>query len=61
MKAHNVKNFVVSGSNTPFENLWNLQIDKKYHTNSHKNPHGESKYFLENILKDLAASDKVIF
>jgi len=61
MKANNVKNFVFSSSATVYGTPQYLPIDEKHATNGDEitNPYGKSKYIVEQILKDLAISDKV--
>ncbi len=63
MKENNVKNFVFSSSATVYGNPKYLPIDEKHTTDGDQitNPYGKSKFIVEHILKDLAASDKVIW
>ena len=64
MKVNNfVKNFVFSSSATVYGNPQYLPIDEKHSTNGDEitNPYGKSKFIVEHILKDLAASDEVKF
>ncbi len=56
MKAHNIKNLVFSSSCTVYGNPDNLPINENSPLQP-ANPYGRSKQMVEEILKDLSASD----
>lgn len=58
MKKHKVKNFVFSSSATVYGRAKSMPIYEKFETGAVTNPYGRTKYFIEEILKDLYASDK---
>lgn len=58
MKAANVFNFVYSSSATVYGDPISLPIKETHPTGNCTNPYGKSKYFTEEILKDLSASDR---
>lgn len=58
MAAANVFNFVYSSSATVYGEPNALPIKETHPTGNCTNPYGKSKYFTEEILKDLSASDK---
>lgn len=58
MAAANVFNFVYSSSATVYGEPIALPIKETHPTGNCTNPYGKSKYFTEEILKDLCASDK---
>lgn len=51
-------NFLYSSSATVYGETQYLPIDEKHPTGNCTNPYGKSKYFVEEILKDLCAADK---
>lgn len=57
MAAANVFNFVYSSSATVYGEPQELPIKESHPTGNCTNPYGKSKYFTEEILKDLCASD----
>ncbi|XP_039299394.1 UDP-glucose 4-epimerase-like [Nilaparvata lugens] len=60
MKEKNVTKLVFSSSSTVYGNPEYLPICEKHPTGrSCTNPYGKSKYFVEEILRDLVTSDKV--
>lgn len=60
MKAHKVTNLVYSSSSTVYGTPQFLPLTEDHPTGQGcTNPYGKSKYFVEEILKDLCASDKV--
>lgn len=62
MKTHKVTNFIYSSSSTVYGTPQFLPLTEDHPTGQGcTNPYGKSKYFVEEILKDLSASDKVIF
>ncbi|XP_031641202.1 UDP-glucose 4-epimerase [Contarinia nasturtii] len=58
MAAANIFNFVYSSSATVYGEPNALPIKETHPTGNCTNPYGKSKYFTEEILKDLSASDK---
>lgn len=61
MAENQVFNFVYSSSATVYGDPVSLPITEDHPTGNCTNPYGKSKYFTEEILKDLCASDKVRF
>ena len=61
MAENQVFNFVYSSSATVYGDPVNLPITEDHPTGNCTNPYGKSKYFTEEILKDLCTSDKVSF
>lgn len=57
MTEANVFNFVYSSSATVYGEPQKLPLDEMHPTGSCTNPYGKSKYFTEEILKDLCESD----
>lgn len=58
MKAHNVKKMVYSSSATVYGTPQKLPLTEDHPTGlGCTNPYGKSKYFVEEILKDLVKSD----
>ncbi|XP_058461300.1 UDP-glucose 4-epimerase [Malaya genurostris] len=57
MEENNVFNFVYSSSATVYGEPQKLPLDENHHTGNCTNPYGKSKYFTEEILKDLCQSD----
>ncbi|XP_039299456.1 UDP-glucose 4-epimerase-like [Nilaparvata lugens] len=61
MKEKNVTKLVFSSSSTVYGNPEYLPICEKHPTGrSCTNPYGKSKYFVEEILRDLVTSDKTM-
>ncbi|KAJ8881930.1 hypothetical protein PR048_018417 [Dryococelus australis] len=61
MKDHNVKKLIYSSSATVYGTPQKLPLTEDHPTGVNcTNPYGKSKYFVEEILKDLVASDKVV-
>ncbi len=61
MKSFNVKNMVFSSSATVYGQPKSLPVDESHPTGqSVTNPYGRTKYFIEEILRDLCSSDPVI-
>lgn len=58
MKEFSVKNFIFSSSATVYGEPQKLPIDESHPTGGCANPYGKSKFFIEEILKDLHASEK---
>jgi hypothetical protein len=59
MKAHNVKKIVYSSSATVYGTPQKLPLTEDHPTGlGCTNPYGKSKYFVEEILKDLVKSDE---
>lgn len=62
MKEHGVTNLVYSSSSTVYGNPQFLPLTESHPTGQGcTNPYGKTKYFVEEILKDLCMSDKVIW
>lgn len=57
MAAANVYNFVYSSSATVYGEPQSLPINETHPTGNCTNPYGKSKYFTEEMLKDLCASN----
>lgn len=58
MKKYGVKNFIFSSSATVYGRPEYLPIDEAHHTGRQcTNPYGKTKFFTEEILKDLCAAD----
>ncbi|XP_063226800.1 UDP-glucose 4-epimerase isoform X2 [Bacillus rossius redtenbacheri] len=59
MKDHNVKKLIYSSSATVYGTPQKLPLTEDHPTGVNcTNPYGKSKYFVEEILKDLVTSDK---
>lgn len=59
MKKFGVKKFIFSSSATVYGYPDYLPIDENHHTGRNcTNPYGRTKYFIEEILKDLCLSEK---
>lgn len=60
MKTHGVFKLVYSSSATVYGTPQYLPLDEKHPTGQGcTNPYGKSKYFVEEIMKDLCSSDPV--
>lgn len=60
MRKHGVKNFIFSSSCTVYGVPQYLPLDEEHPTGQAcTNPYGRTKYFIEEMLKDLNASEKV--
>ncbi|MBQ7653067.1 MAG: UDP-glucose 4-epimerase GalE [Clostridia bacterium] len=57
MRAHNVKNILFSSSATVYGTPKTVPIREDFPTGACTNPYGKTKYFIEEILKDLYVSD----
>ena len=57
MKEFNVKNIVFSSSATVYGKPIHLPIDEDHPAGNCSNTYGKTKYFVEEILRDLSASD----
>jgi UDP-glucose 4-epimerase len=59
MKENNVKNLVFSSSCTVYGKPQYLPLDENHPLSADyiTSPYGKSKYFVENILKDVYSSD----
>ncbi|CAG2106998.1 unnamed protein product [Medioppia subpectinata] len=59
MKRNGVKKFIFSSSATVYGTAEYLPIDEKHPTGRNcTNPYGKTKYFIEEVLKDLSVSEK---
>lgn len=59
MAEHGVFDLVYSSSSTVYGEPQFLPLTEDHPTGNCTNPYGKSKFFTEEILKDLCASDKV--
>lgn len=60
MKEYGVKNFVYSSSSTVYGIPQRLPLTETHPTGQGcTNPYGKSKYFVEEILKDVCTADEV--
>ena len=59
MQENGVYNMIFSSSATVYGDPSYLPIDEKHPTGGCTNPYGKTKFFIEEILKDLCAADKV--
>ena len=59
MQEYGVYNMIFSSSATVYGDPKKLPIDENHPTGGCTNPYGKTKYFIEEILKDLCAADKV--
>uniref|UniRef100_A0A2K6RC04 UDP-glucose 4-epimerase n=1 Tax=Rhinopithecus roxellana TaxID=61622 RepID=A0A2K6RC04_RHIRO len=58
MKAHGVKNLVFSSSATVYGKPQYLPLDEAHPTGGCTNPYGKSKFFIEEMIRDLCQADK---
>ncbi|XP_036710082.1 UDP-glucose 4-epimerase isoform X2 [Balaenoptera musculus] len=58
MRAHGVKNLVFSSSATVYGNPRYLPLDEAHPTGGCTNPYGKSKFFIEEMIRDLCQADK---
>ena len=59
MKEFGVWNLVFSSSATVYGSPEYLPLDEKHPVGGCTNPYGKTKYFIEEILKDLCKAEKV--
>ena len=59
MKEFGVYKIVFSSSATVYGQPQYLPLDEKHPVGGCTNPYGKTKYFIEEILKDLCTADKV--
>lgn len=59
MRAHNVKNIVFSSSATVYGNPKTVPISEDFPVGGCTNPYGKTKYFIEEILKDVFIADNL--
>ncbi|CAC5420174.1 galE [Mytilus coruscus] len=57
MKEHSVKNLIFSSSCTVYGDPKYLPVDENHPTGGCTNPYGKTKFFIEEILKDLWKAD----
>ncbi|XP_043916005.1 UDP-glucose 4-epimerase [Protopterus annectens] len=57
MKTHGVKNIVFSSSATVYGDPKYLPIDEQHPVGGCTNPYGKSKYFIEEMLRDLSTAE----
>jgi UDP-glucose 4-epimerase len=60
MEKHGVKNIVFSSSATVYGDPQYLPLDEKHPVGGCTNPYGKTKYFIEEILRDVVIAQKVI-
>jgi UDP-glucose 4-epimerase len=60
MKENNVKRFIYSSSATVYGIPEQLPLTENMETGNCTNPYGKTKFMVEEILKDLCNSDKVL-
>ena len=60
MAKHGVKNIVFSSSATVYGDPQYLPLDEKHPVGGCTNPYGKTKYFIEEILKDVVIAQKVV-
>ena len=58
MKVKNIKNFIYSSSATVYGVPEKLPLTEEMETGKCTNPYGKTKFFVEEVLKDLCQSDK---
>uniref|UniRef100_A0A8B9IKC4 UDP-glucose 4-epimerase n=1 Tax=Anser cygnoides TaxID=8845 RepID=A0A8B9IKC4_ANSCY len=58
MKAHGVKNIVFSSSATVYGDPKYLPLDENHPVGGCTNPYGKSKYFIEEMIRDLCKAEK---
>lgn len=59
MKENNVKNLIFSSSATVYGTPEYLPLDEKHPVGGCTNPYGKTKFFIEEILKDLSKAEPV--
>lgn len=57
MKAHGVTKFIFSSSATVYGDPQYLPLDEKHPVGACTNPYGKTKYFIEEICRDLAIAE----
>lgn len=60
MQAHKVHNLVFSSSATVYGDPQRLPIDEQHPVGGCTNPYGQSKYFIEEMIKDHCKAEKVL-
>ncbi|XP_005427220.1 UDP-glucose 4-epimerase [Geospiza fortis] len=58
MKAHGVRNIVFSSSATVYGDPKYLPLDEKHPVGGCTNPYGKSKFFIEEMIRDLCRAEK---
>ncbi|XP_059344516.1 UDP-glucose 4-epimerase isoform X2 [Ammospiza nelsoni] len=59
MKAHGVRNIVFSSSATVYGDPKYLPLDENHPVGGCTNPYGKSKFFIEEMIRDLCRAEKV--
>lgn len=59
MQAHRVHNLVFSSSATVYGNPQHLPIDEQHPVGGCTNPYGQTKFFIEEMIKDHCKAEKV--
>lgn len=59
MKAHSVRNIVFSSSATVYGDPKYLPLDENHPVGGCTNPYGKSKYFIEEMIRDLCKAERV--
>lgn len=57
MQEYGVNNFIFSSSATVYGNPENIPLNELCHVGNTTNPYGTSKYFVENVLKDISKAN----
>ena len=60
MREFEVYNLVFSSSATVYGDPVHLPLDEAHPAGNCTNPYGKTKYFIEQILSDVATAEKVI-
>lgn len=61
MKEFDVKNIIFSSSATVYGPPQYLPVDEDHPVGNCTNPYGNTKFFIEEIIRDLCNADKVRF
>ncbi|NWY68051.1 GALE epimerase, partial [Erithacus rubecula] len=59
MKTHGVRNIVFSSSATVYGDPQYLPLDEKHPVGGCTNPYGKSKFFIEEMIRDLCRAERV--
>lgn len=59
MKAHGVRNIVFSSSATVYGDPKYLPLDENHPVGGCTNPYGKSKFFIEEMIRDLCKAERV--
>ncbi len=61
MGEFGVKKLIFSSSSTVYGNPEYLPVDEKHPTGNCVSPYGRTKFIMEQMMRDLCNSDKVIY